>query len=374
MSSAARDAELDGGSRFGGLQPCSVARHRDSCGGVSCEALTYMLSEAEPCFTWHFQEKTSRSEFLGSAWIEWRVCFTSCTKRATSANGRLYRLTSRPQWTRSLRESCWNGSVRKRAGALKGRPRIQIEEEQMLNRASMDCTQDPMASPAVALPTPSPTRRRREPRNPEGGRPSRLTIETALKLGQSLGRGQSVEAAAQSAGVGRASVDHWLERGRSGGSRFALRFPIHCVEDLHMARHVGDKHDRGGNDKQVRFYERGSNMHRLWDNDMIERVSRSEDHWLRELSVPPSAQSSESISDGTVEDWATESLAGRESGLQRAPRRASGSSPARSWLMPTSRRTCERCGNGFTRAACGWRWCSMRRSLSDRDRNRSAPI
>jgi len=45
--------------------------------------------------------------------------------------------------------------------------------------------------------------------------------------------------------------------------RFALRFLIHLVEDLHMPLHVGDNHDKGGNRTQVRFYDRGTNMHRL---------------------------------------------------------------------------------------------------------------
>ena len=34
--------------------------------------------------------------------------------------------------------------------------------------------------------------------------------------------------------------------------RFALRFLIHCIEDMHMPMHVGDNHDRGGHDTQVR--------------------------------------------------------------------------------------------------------------------------
>jgi hypothetical protein len=90
--------------------------------------------------------------------------------------------------------------------------------------------------------------------------------------------------------------------------RIALRFLIHCVEDLHMPMHVGDNHDRGGNDTQIRFYDRGMNMHSLWDSGMIERVSRSEDFWLKELAVLASPQSPESSAHGTVEDWATESL------------------------------------------------------------------
>jgi len=44
--------------------------------------------------------------------------------------------------------------------------------------------------------------------------------------------------------------------------RFALRFLAHCIEDLHQPCHVGDNHDRGGNDTQIHFFDRGSNMHR----------------------------------------------------------------------------------------------------------------
>ena len=44
--------------------------------------------------------------------------------------------------------------------------------------------------------------------------------------------------------------------------RQALRFLLHLVEDLHMPLHVGDNHDRGGNDTQVRFFDHGTNMHR----------------------------------------------------------------------------------------------------------------
>jgi hypothetical protein len=41
---------------------------------------------------------------------------------------------------------------------------------------------------------------------------------------------------------------------------------------------------------------------------MIERVSRDEDCWLKELTVLPSSQSPDATMEGTIEDWATESL------------------------------------------------------------------
>ncbi len=90
--------------------------------------------------------------------------------------------------------------------------------------------------------------------------------------------------------------------------RFALRFLIHLIEDLHMPLHVGDNHDKGGNKTQVRFFENGTNMHRLWDSGMILRVGDTEDFWLADLTALDSAQNRAEARKGTVEDWATESL------------------------------------------------------------------
>jgi nuclease S1 len=77
---------------------------------------------------------------------------------------------------------------------------------------------------------------------------------------------------------------------------------------MHMPMHVGDNHDRGGNNTQVRFFDRCINMHALWDTGMIERVSRSEDVWLKELAGLATPESTVNASRGSVEDWATESL------------------------------------------------------------------
>ena len=52
--------------------------------------------------------------------------------------------------------------------------------------------------------------------------------------------------------------------------RAALRFLVHLVEDLHMPLHVGENHDKGGNNLQVRWFDRGSNLHRVWDTGIID--------------------------------------------------------------------------------------------------------
>jgi hypothetical protein len=90
--------------------------------------------------------------------------------------------------------------------------------------------------------------------------------------------------------------------------RQALRFLVHLVQDLHMPLHVGENHDKGGNDLQVRWYDRGSNLHRVWDSGIIDQSGRGEDGLLIDLmSMDTDAGRREALS-GTVEDWATESL------------------------------------------------------------------
>ncbi len=65
--------------------------------------------------------------------------------------------------------------------------------------------------------------------------------------------------------------------------RTALRFVVHLVGDLHQPLHVEDNGDRGGNDTQVRWFTRGSNMPRVWDSGMLERAGTNEDRWLADL-------------------------------------------------------------------------------------------
>ncbi|MDT8409004.1 MAG: S1/P1 nuclease [Wenzhouxiangellaceae bacterium] len=51
----------------------------------------------------------------------------------------------------------------------------------------------------------------------------------------------------------------------------ALRFAVHIIGDLHQPLHVGNGSDRGGNDFRITYFGQGSNLHRLWDSQMIDR-------------------------------------------------------------------------------------------------------
>jgi hypothetical protein len=90
--------------------------------------------------------------------------------------------------------------------------------------------------------------------------------------------------------------------------RKALLFLAHFVQDMHQPLHVGQRGDRGGNDLQLRFFNRGSNLHRIWDSELLEHAYGSEDVLFRHLEAATTPGLLELWSQGTVEEWASESL------------------------------------------------------------------
>jgi hypothetical protein len=90
--------------------------------------------------------------------------------------------------------------------------------------------------------------------------------------------------------------------------RQALRFLVHLVEDLHQPLHVGNHADRGGNDLQVRFFGDGTNLHRLWDEGLIEHHSTDDVKWIGELDAMATPDRVKQWTKGSPESWADESL------------------------------------------------------------------
>jgi hypothetical protein len=52
----------------------------------------------------------------------------------------------------------------------------------------------------------------------------------------------------------------------------ALLFVAHCVGDVHQPLHVGYAHDKGGNDRVVEFFRNRTNLHRVWDGQIIRQT------------------------------------------------------------------------------------------------------
>ncbi|WP_271782817.1 S1/P1 nuclease [Aquimarina algiphila] len=98
------------------------------------------------------------------------------------------------------------------------------------------------------------------------------------------------------------------EQSSEADAAFHLKMLVHFIGDLHQPLHVGRGEDKGGNDIQVRWFRDGSNLHRVWDSEMIEHYGMS----YTELSVNTDMLSKtqlEAIRDGSVLDWVHESQA-----------------------------------------------------------------
>ncbi len=83
---------------------------------------------------------------------------------------------------------------------------------------------------------------------------------------------------------------------------FHLKLLVHLIGDLHQPLHVGRAEDRGGNDIKVTWHYKKSNLHRVWDSEMIEswNMSYTElDENVRLLSK----EQIRSIENGSLLDW-----------------------------------------------------------------------
>lgn len=92
----------------------------------------------------------------------------------------------------------------------------------------------------------------------------------------------------------------------------ALRFIVHIVGDVHQPLHAGSGDDRGGNDLKVRWFGDETNLHSVWDSQMIEgqNLSYSEyANWLGRQIDP-----AETIAwwDASPQVWIGESTAIRD--------------------------------------------------------------
>ncbi len=87
----------------------------------------------------------------------------------------------------------------------------------------------------------------------------------------------------------------------------AVRFLAHFVGDIHQPLHVGRKQDLGGNSIKVRWYGRDSNLHRVWDSDLIRQMGLSSKQLAVSLGREARRSADQWLRDGVL-DWVGESL------------------------------------------------------------------
>ncbi len=89
-----------------------------------------------------------------------------------------------------------------------------------------------------------------------------------------------------------------------------LKILVHLIGDIHMPLHVGREDDMGGNAIKVRWFGRDSNLHRVWDSEIIDGKQFS----FTELATALNHASTDQINlwqQQQLLDWAYESMSFR---------------------------------------------------------------
>ena len=85
-----------------------------------------------------------------------------------------------------------------------------------------------------------------------------------------------------------------------------LRMLIHIVEDVHQPMHVSHANDRGGNDFKVYWFNEPSNLHAVWDYELIEEQAKPYKKYAGEIDHTTAAQR-KALQQAPVSKWLYES-------------------------------------------------------------------
>jgi len=89
--------------------------------------------------------------------------------------------------------------------------------------------------------------------------------------------------------------------------QFHLALLVHLIGDMHMPLHAGREEDRGGNDIKLSWFSKPTNLHRLWDSNLIESVNLSYTELAAELNSQLSSNQLARYNSGTYLDWIEDS-------------------------------------------------------------------
>lgn len=90
--------------------------------------------------------------------------------------------------------------------------------------------------------------------------------------------------------------------------QFYLKIVIHLVGDLHQPLHVGRVEDKGGNTINVSWFGKRSNLHKVWDSEILDGKLYSYTE-LTALIDHATAEDVTRLQSATLDDWISESQA-----------------------------------------------------------------
>ncbi len=91
-----------------------------------------------------------------------------------------------------------------------------------------------------------------------------------------------------------------------GERQFALYFLVHLVGDLHQPMHIGRQEDLGGNRVEVSWFGTKTNLHAVWDTDLIDFQQYSYKEYATLLDIANKGQIKQ-WQESALEEWFYES-------------------------------------------------------------------
>lgn len=83
---------------------------------------------------------------------------------------------------------------------------------------------------------------------------------------------------------------------------FYLKLLIHFMGDLHQPMHIGLVEDKGGNDFKLQWFNKDTNLHSVWDRELIDSYGMSYSELTDNAEVLNKNQI-KAIQEGTLIDW-----------------------------------------------------------------------
>ncbi|WP_166964286.1 S1/P1 nuclease [Yeosuana marina] len=83
---------------------------------------------------------------------------------------------------------------------------------------------------------------------------------------------------------------------------FYLKLLIHFIGDMHQPMHVGLAEDKGGNDFKLQWFYKDTNLHSVWDREMIDSFGMSYSE-LAGNAEKLSKKEVKAIQEGSIIDW-----------------------------------------------------------------------
>lgn len=126
----------------------------------------------------------------------------------------------------------------------------------------------------------------------------------------------------------------------------ALKILIHVVGDLHQPMHLGHATDLGGNRVKVKFFDRDTNLHSVWDSSLPDAAHKwSYTEWVNQIDRLPDTQAENVVfperygSKGIftpvlVDIWAKESVGIAEKVYDRMPEKTRIAYDEIAWSAP----------------------------------------